>query len=72
VIGGTSLFGGRGRPADAIIGGLVVAVIANGMADLVQGNNRDSIQYIVTGVVLLLAAAVDALSRRRAGAAGLG
>ncbi|MGI8666114.1 MAG: sugar ABC transporter permease [Jatrophihabitans sp.] len=72
VIGGTSLFGGRGRPADAIIGGLVVAVIANGMADLVQGNNRDAIQYIVTGVVLLLAAAVDALSRRRAGAAGLG
>jgi len=72
VIGGTSLFGGRGRPADAIIGGLVVAVIANGMADLVQGNNRDSIQYIVTGAVLLLAAAVDALSRRRAGAAGLG
>ena len=72
VIGGTSLFGGRGRPADAIIGGLVVAVIANGMADLVQGNNRDAIQYIVTGAVLLLAAAVDALSRRRAGAAGLG
>ena len=72
VIGGTSLFGGRGRPADAIIGGLVVAVIANGMADLVQGNNRDSIQYIVTGAVLLLAAAVDALSRRRAGASGLG
>jgi len=71
VIGGTSLFGGRGRPADAIIGGLVVAVIANGMADLVQGNNRDSIQYIVTGAVLLLAAAVDALSRRQAGAAGL-
>jgi len=72
VIGGTSLFGGRGRPLDAIIGGLVVAVIANGMADLVKGNNRDSIQYIVTGAVLLLAAAVDALSRRRAGARGLG
>jgi D-xylose transport system permease protein len=72
VIGGTSLFGGRGRPGDAIIGGLVVAVIANGMADLVQGNNRDSIQFIVTGAVLLLAAAVDALSRRRSGAAGLG
>lgn len=71
VIGGTSLFGGRGRPLDAIIGGLVVAVIANGMADLVQGNNRDSIQYIVTGAVLLLAAAVDALSRRRSGASGL-
>ncbi|MDQ1743309.1 MAG: D-xylose transport system permease protein [Pseudonocardiales bacterium] len=72
VIGGTSLFGGRGRPADAIIGGFVVAVIANGMADLVQGNNRDSIQFIVTGAVLLLAAAVDALSRRRSGATGVG
>ncbi len=72
VIGGTSLFGGRGRPADAIIGGLVVAVIQNGMADLVQGNNRDAIQYVVTGAVLLLAAAVDAISRRRAGASGLG
>jgi D-xylose transport system permease protein len=71
VIGGTSLFGGKGRPADAIIGGLVVAVIANGMADLVQGNNSAAVQYIVTGAVLLLAAAVDALARRRASARGL-
>ena len=51
---------------------MLVLLKANGMADLVQGSNRDSIQYIVTGAVLLLAAAVDALSRRRAGAAGLG
>lgn len=72
VIGGTSLFGGKGRPMDAIIGGLVLAVIANGMADLVQGNNSAAVQYIVTGAVLLLAAAVDALSRRRAGASGVG
>lgn len=72
VIGGTSLFGGKGRPLDAIIGGLVLAVIANGMSDLVQGNNSSAVQYIVTGAVLLLAAAVDALSRRRAGASGLG
>jgi len=71
VIGGTSLFGGKGRTLDAIIGGLVLAVIANGMANLVQGNNGSAVQYIVTGVVLLLAAAVDALSRRRAGASGL-
>jgi D-xylose transport system permease protein len=72
VIGGTSLFGGKGRPLDAIIGGLVVAVIANGMSDLVHGLNGAPVQYIVTGAVLLLAATVDALARRRAGASGLG
>ena len=36
VIGGTSLFGGKGRPVDAILGGLVVAVVANGMGLLNQ------------------------------------
>jgi D-xylose transport system permease protein len=71
VIGGTSLFGGKGRVLDALIGGAVVEVIYNGMADAVQGNNGSAVQYIVTGVVLLLAAAVDALSRRRAGSSGL-
>jgi D-xylose transport system permease protein len=71
VIGGTSLFGGKGRMIDAVIGGAVVEVIQNGMSNLVQGNNGSSVQYIVTGVVLLLAAAIDALSRRRAGASGL-
>jgi D-xylose transport system permease protein len=72
VIGGTSLFGGRGRLIDAVIGGAVVEVIYNGMANLVQGTNSSAIQYIATGLALLLAAAVDALSRRRAGASGLG
>jgi len=72
VIGGTSLFGGKGRMIDALIGGAVVEVIQNGMSNLVQGNNGSSVQYIVTGIVLLFAAAVDALSRRRAGATGLG
>jgi D-xylose transport system permease protein len=72
VIGGTSLFGGRGRILDAIIGGAVVEVIYNGMANLVQGTNSSSIQFIATGLALLLAAAVDALSRRRAGSTGLG
>jgi D-xylose transport system permease protein len=72
VIGGTSLFGGKGRMMDAVIGGAVVEVIQNGMSNLVQGNNGSSVQYIVTGIVLLFAAAVDALSRRRAGASGLG
>ena len=72
VIGGTSLFGGKGRMIDALIGGLVVEVIYNGMSDLVQGTNSSAVQYIVTGLVLMLAAAIDALSRRRAGASGLG
>ena len=72
VIGGTSLFGGKGRMIDAVIGGAVVEVIQNGMSNLVQGTNGSSVQYIVTGIVLLLAAAIDALSRRRAGASGLG
>jgi D-xylose transport system permease protein len=71
VIGGTSLFGGKGRMVDALVGGLVVEVIYNGMSDLVQGTNSSAVQYVVTGLVLMLAAAVDALSRRRAGAAGL-
>jgi D-xylose transport system permease protein len=71
VIGGTSLFGGRGRLIDAIIGGAVVEVIQNGTANLVNGQNSAAVQYIAVGLALLLAAAVDALSRRRAGASGL-
>ncbi len=67
VIGGTSLFGGRGRPLDAILGGLVVAVINNGMALLNQPAGR---VFLVTGLVLLIAASVDAISRRRAAATG--
>ena len=67
VIGGTSLFGGKGRIADAVIGGLVVAVINNGMLMLNQPSGR---VFMVTGLVLLLAASVDAISRRRAVASG--
>lgn len=62
VIGGTSLFGGRGRVIDAIIGGLVVAVIANGLPLITE---QSGIQYVVTGLVLLVAASVDAISRKR-------
>jgi D-xylose transport system permease protein len=68
VIGGTSLFGGKGRVIDAILGGAVVAVIDNGMG--LMGYSAGT-KYIVTGLVLLLAAGVDALSRRRAAATGL-
>jgi D-xylose transport system permease protein len=65
VIGGTSLFGGRGRAVDAILGGLVVAMITNGMSSLIQGANSAGYEWIVTGGVLLLAAGFDAVSRLR-------
>ncbi|NUW30945.1 ABC transporter permease [Nonomuraea sp. SMC257] len=68
VIGGTSLFGGKGRVLDAVLGGAVIAVIDNGMALMQYGS---SVKYLVTGFVLLLAAGVDALARKRAAAAGL-
>jgi D-xylose transport system permease protein len=68
VIGGTSLFGGKGRIVDAVLGGAVVAVIINGMGLL---DVESGVKFIVTGSVLLLAAGVDALSRRRAANAGL-
>ncbi len=67
VIGGTSLFGGRGKVRDAILGGLVVTIIDNGMNLLNQPAGR---VYIVTGLVLLVAASVDAISRRRAASSG--
>src|SRR3954463_3985291 len=67
VIGGTSLFGGRGRIYDAVTGGLVIAVIANGLPLVTQ---KSGIQFIINGLVLLLAASVDAISRRRAAATG--
>jgi D-xylose transport system permease protein len=68
VIGGTSLFGGRGRAIDGVIGGAVIATIANGLGLL---NQASYINYLVTGGVLLLAASVDAISRRRRSAAGV-
>ncbi|KIR63045.1 MULTISPECIES: sugar ABC transporter permease [Micromonospora] len=67
VIGGTSLFGGKGRVLDAVLGGAVVAVIDNGMGLM---GYSSGVKYVVTGVVLLLAASVDALSRRRSAATG--
>jgi D-xylose transport system permease protein len=63
VIGGTSLFGGRGRPRDAIIGALVITIIPNGIG--LRPSLPPSYNSIITGAVLLIAAAVDALSRRR-------
>jgi D-xylose transport system permease protein len=64
VVGGVSLFGGRGRLMHAAIGALVIAVITNGLGLL---NLPAGINLLVTGGVLILAATVDALSRVRSG-----
>ena len=64
VIGGTSLFGGRGKPRDAILGALVIVIIPNGIG--LKPNLGVQYQEVITGAVLLVAAAVDAISRRRA------
>ena len=61
VIGGTSLFGGRGKMIHAVIGGLVIATIANGMALI---NVSAAGLYMVTGLVLLAAVVVDSVARR--------
>lgn len=62
VIGGTSLFGGRGRPRDAIVGALVISIIPNGIQ---LHQMPPETNEVITGVVLLVAATVDAISRRR-------
>lgn len=64
VVGGVSLFGGKGRLTHAAIGALVIAVIANGLGLL---RMPAGLNLIVTGAVLILAATVDALSRLRSG-----
>jgi D-xylose transport system permease protein len=68
VIGGTSLFGGRGSIRSAVLGGIVIGMVANGLGLL---NVAVGTQFIVTGIVLLAAATLDSLSRRRSAAAGL-
>jgi D-xylose transport system permease protein len=62
VIGGASLFGGRGKPLHALLGGLVIGVVYNGLA--LMGISAAG-QFIATAIVLLVAAAVDSLVRRR-------
>ncbi len=61
VIGGTSLFGGRGKMVHALLGGLVIATIYNGMGLL---GMSAATQYMVTALVLLAAVTIDALARR--------
>lgn len=61
VIGGTSLFGGRGKAVHGVLGGVVIAAIYNGMGLL---GFQAAVQYMVTAVVLIVAVIIDALSRR--------
>ncbi len=67
VIGGTSLFGGRGSAYSALLGILVIWSISNGLALL---SVSADVRYVVTGAVLLLAVVVDSLSRRSRAAHG--
>lgn len=67
VIGGTSLFGGRGSTWSALLGALVIGSIANGM-DLLAFSS--SIKFMVTGAVLLLAVTIDAYARSRRESSG--
>jgi len=67
VIGGTSLFGGRGSTWSALLGALVIGSINNGM-DLLSFPS--SVKYIVTGLVLLLAVILDSISREQRKRAG--
>jgi D-xylose transport system permease protein len=62
VIGGTSLFGGRGRVIGALLGALVISTVGNGLDLLGYGSD---IKYMVTGVILLAAVTLDTVSRRR-------
>jgi len=67
VIGGTSLFGGRGSAFSALVGIVVIQSISSGLTLL---NLDSSVQFMVTGVVLVLAVIVDSLSRRTRAATG--
>jgi D-xylose transport system permease protein len=67
VIGGTSLFGGRGHPKSALYGALVITSVSNGLGLM---NVRDGVKFLISGLILLAAITVDSLSRRRLAATG--
>lgn len=68
VIGGTSLFGGRGTPWSALLGILVIQSIMTGL--YMSGSSSDAVQSMITGAVLLAAVVIDSLSRRTQKSAG--
>jgi D-xylose transport system permease protein len=68
VIGGTSLFGGSGRVVSALLGALIIASVENGMGLL---GLSSGVKFVVTGLVLLIAVLVDAISRRGRAQSGI-
>lgn len=64
VVGGTSILGGRGTIVGAVIGTMLMASLDNGMSLLNMGQSS---QYIVKGLVLMLAIAMDVISRSKRG-----
>jgi D-xylose transport system permease protein len=64
VIGGVSLFGGRGKAVHGVLGGLLIGAIAYGVSLLSLGQLATPLQYILPGAVLIGAVLVDVLSRR--------
>jgi D-xylose transport system permease protein len=67
VIGGVSLFGGRGKPIHGVLGGFLIGGIAYGVSLLNLGTLSTPLQYILPGCVLLAAVLIDVLSRRGTG-----
>ena len=61
VIGGTSLFGGRGSAYSALLGIIVIQSIASGLTLL---NLNSSYRFVITGLVLAIAVAIDSLARK--------
>jgi len=70
VIGGVSLFGGRGKALHGVLGGLLIGAIAYGVSLLNLGTLSTPLQYILPGGVLIAAVLVDVLSRRGSGSVG--
>jgi D-xylose transport system permease protein len=67
VIGGVSLFGGRGKAVHGVLGGILIGGIAYGVSLLNLGNLATPLEYILPGGVLLAAVLIDVLSRRGTG-----
>jgi D-xylose transport system permease protein len=63
VIGGASLFGGHGKPLHALLGGIIIATVFNGLGLM---GVSDAVQFISTAIVLIAAVTLDSVVRRRA------
>jgi D-xylose transport system permease protein len=67
VIGGTSLFGGRGQVKSAVLGSLIIAMVANGCSNV---GYSSATRFILTALILLAAVTIDSLARKQQMKAG--